>query len=64
MAQQAKAFARGQFYIKGAQITTSNTQFVGFHVCLADHISGAGSPPPPGESTHLWHWSVDMSLLK
>lgn len=64
MTQQAKVFAKGQFYPKGAQITTSNTTFAGFHVCVADHVSGLGPPPPAGESTNLWHWSVDMSLLK
>lgn len=65
MSQQAKPFSKGQMYALGAQITpsTATGNFTGFHVCLAPHVSGM-TPPLPGDSNHLWHWSTDMSLLK
>lgn len=60
---QAKAFAKSTFYPKGAQIVPTNAAIAGFHVCVVEHVAGM-TPPPANESTSLWHWSTDMSLLK
>lgn len=57
----AQPYQVGIQYLAGNQIT--NAVGTGFHVCLANHVSGKIGPIP-GESTRYWHWSTDFTLLK